>query len=78
MVTLQSPPRQFQLVGLQELAVELDGLPAVVGLAVGVHHALQEDAEGAGGLKRGVVAVDLQQAQSSARAQIDEKQLESG
>ena len=70
MLTLQSPPRQFQFVGLQEFAVEFDGLPAVVSLAVGVHHPLQEDAEGAGGLKCGVVAVDLQHQSSLMRSHL--------
>lgn len=51
---------QLQLVGLQEAAVEFDGLPAVVRLAVRVDQALEEDAEGAGRLEGHVLVCDLQ------------------
>ena len=55
----EAPPRKFELVLLQEAAVALDGLPAVVRLARRVDEALQVNAERARRLKRQVLPLHL-------------------
>jgi len=59
-LTCQADGGQLHLVGVQELAVELDGLPAVVRLAQGVDQALEGDAEGGGRLEALIPSLKLQ------------------